>query len=123
MNKYNEKTLIQVIDKISRVKEYSNSLSQLETTDKDMFWKALKSIIKKSRDAQSEMIISALLKNDINHPMSHYGSVKAMAGNISAYDEILSMVDANADKCAEANTALKELEQYKTEITSNLEQQ
>jgi transcription elongation factor GreA-like protein len=121
MNKYDSKVLEQVIDNISRVKEYSDKLSELQATDTETFWKALKKIINKSREGSIDLILSTLEKKGSSDAMGVYGDVKFMAGGVRAYDEVLSLVDKNAEVCAQACARIKELEEAKQKIEHNIE--
>ena len=123
MNKYNKKMLEQVIDNISRVKEYADKLSHLQATDTETFWKSLKTIINKSRQGHIDLILEVLGKKEIADPMGTYGELRFMAGGIRAYDEILTLVDKNAETCDEASARIKELESAKEKIETNIDEQ
>ena len=123
MIKQNAAQLERVEENISRVKEYSGKLAELQSTEKDVFWKALKKILEKSKEGHKETVISLLSQKEMEHPGTALGIVKFHAGCIQAYEEILGLVDKNDEACAEASARLTELKNKAEEIKTNIELQ
>ena len=121
MIKNTEKQLERVNNAIASVKEYQGKLSELQSENKDVFWKALKKIIEKSKLGHSEKIRQTLGEKSIDHPGNILGDVKFMAGAIQAYDEVLNLVENNQDSIDEATTRIKELQANAESIKSNLD--
>jgi len=123
MIKNNQLQLDRVRENISRIKEYSGKLSELQSSEKDVFWGALKKILEKSKEGHRETVISLLSQKEIDHPGTALGIVKFHAGCISAYDEVLGLVEKNEEACAEASARLVELKSKADEITANIDLQ
>lgn len=123
MIKHNEKHLEQILENIAVVKDYSSKLSELQSTEKDAFWGALKKIVTQSIKAQTEQILSILNEKNIESSDIVLATLKFRAGCISTYKEMLELVDNNDNACAEASARLKELNEKAKEIQANIDLQ
>jgi beta-lactamase superfamily II metal-dependent hydrolase len=123
MIKQTPKHLERLYDNLRLVKEYASKLSELQSTEKDVFWKALKKIMEKSISSQTELIISTLDQDNIEGTDTVLSKVKYRAGYISACKEILLLVDKNDDACGEAMSKIKELTERIEEVKTNIDLQ
>lgn len=123
MIKHSEKHLANISNNITRVKEYSDSLSKLMCDDSRVFWSALKYIIEKSKEGHREMMFSVLGRKEYGHPGTVLGEAKFHAGNIEAYQQIVDIVEKNDEAIAEASARIVELKNEKKEIESNIDAQ
>ena len=123
MNKYNEKQLEDVNNQITRIKEYSDKLKNLVSTERDVFWGGLNKIIDKSIEGHKSKIVDILSQNTVDHPGITLGVVRFHAGCIQAYKEIVNIVVKNDDACGEAGSRLKELTDKAREIRDNIDNQ
>ena len=123
MTKNTQSQLDTLIEKIGRVKAYADNLSAIQSPDKVIFWKALKDVIDKAKQAHTDRIMSVLAEKDIMDPQTSYLEVKFLRGCIAAYEEILGVVDENDDACAEASAKIKELKQKAEDIKNNIDLQ
>lgn len=120
----NTKKQLELIDEnIADLKSFSDKLSLLETTDKDKFWSTLKSAIEKSIEGAKDVLVKKLSTNDDNHPGNTLANAKFVAGQIDGFRGILEMVDSRKENLDEVATRIKELQNRKEEIKSNIDLQ
>jgi protein-arginine kinase activator protein McsA len=122
MIKHNEKSIEIVSTNIARIKEYSAKLAELNSPEKEIFWKALQTILTKSKDAVRDSIIDTACSSNLT--MEEFCSrIKFLAGSYKTYEESLNIVDKNDEALDEANARLKELINKKKEVENNIEMQ
>ena len=123
MIKYNEERLIKTNNNIQEIKDYSNKLSRLTSTDKEDFWKALKGIISKTVASYEKIALDICREKTEEHPGTTLANIKFIMGGKAALEEVIVLVEETEDKIAEATARIKELEQIASEIKSNIDAQ
>lgn len=123
MIKNTQAQLERVNTNITRIKEFSDKLGEINSTDKEVFWKAIKTIADRTKEGHRESILHKLNENSIEDSGTILGNLKFHAGAISAIDGILELVEKNADNTAEAAARIKELESVRDEIRNNIDLQ
>jgi hypothetical protein len=123
MIKYNSKHLESVSENISKLKEYLDRLGETQSPDKEIFWKAVKNIIVKSKEMHQKDIMIILGQEDITDPACSHLKMKFLGGAIAAYDEILGIVDKNEEYIGRATSRITELKEQHEQIKTNIELQ
>lgn len=123
MIKSTEERLITLNNHIAVVKEHIDKLGELQSNDKEVFWKALKKIIASSKEAHLKLILQLLGQEFTDSVDITFSKLRFRAGCIQAYEEILTLVDKNQDACDEATGKLTELKAIAKEIKDNIEMQ
>lgn len=123
MKKYDKRVLGRVEENIERVKDYIAKLSEIQSTDKTVFWNAIKAIITKQKKGHTEKLIATLKEKNIDHPGTVLAEVKFIGGYLACYDEVLGLVDGNQELIDEATSRIIELKKQLKEIEDNIETQ
>lgn len=123
MIKHNEEQLLEVNNAITKLKEYTDNLSKLRSSDREVFWSALKSVLKTSVTSNRERAVNICSEKSTEHPGATLANVKFLMGGVSALEGVLDAVEHTDDKIAEVNAKITQLKEKAKEIKDNIELQ
>ena len=123
MIKYTDEALIRQNTKIAKVKEYMDSMRELTSPDRAVFWKGLRRILNQVIEENDNKLHQVLLADSEKDAATTLADLKLLQGSITISRELIKQVEEVDDLTGRAAAKVIELEAQRNAMRDNIELQ